>query len=94
MGVNSPILRPILEGPRGQNLYCWRTDLDDSGIWPSPARRGLPILPYLHARIPRIMAVEQLPQMMMMVMMMVKMMMMTVMVMVMMMMMMMMMMII
>ena len=22
MGVNSPILRPILEGPRGQNLYC------------------------------------------------------------------------
>ena len=22
MGVNSLILRPILEGPRGQNLYC------------------------------------------------------------------------
>ena len=34
MGVNSPILRPILEGPRGQNLYCQRTDLGDTEIQP------------------------------------------------------------
>ena len=37
MGVNSPILRPILEGPPAHNPYCWRTDLDDTGIWPRPA---------------------------------------------------------
>ena len=29
-GVNSSILRPILEGPRGHNPYCWRTDLVDT----------------------------------------------------------------
>ena len=33
MGVNSPILRPILEGPRGHNPYCWRTDLVYAETW-------------------------------------------------------------
>ena len=31
--------------------------------WEDRRRRGLPIRPYLHARMPRITAVEQLPQM-------------------------------
>ena len=62
MGVNSPILRPILEGPPAHNPYCWRTDLGDTGIQASGRRRSLPIRPYLHARITRITSVEQLPQ--------------------------------
>ena len=62
MGVNSLILRPILEGPPAHNPYCWRTDLGDTGVWPPGARRSLPIRPYLHARITRITSVEQLPQ--------------------------------
>ena len=62
MGVNSPILRPILEGPPAHNPYCWRTDLGDTEIWANRRRRGLPIRPYLHARITRITSVEQLPQ--------------------------------
>ena len=33
MGVNSPILRPILEGPPAHNPYCWRTDLGDTATW-------------------------------------------------------------
>ena len=33
MGVNSPILRRILEGPPAHNPYCWRTDLGDTETW-------------------------------------------------------------
>ena len=62
MGVNSLILRPILEGPPAHNPYCWRTDLTDTGIQARGRRRSLPIRPYLHARITRITSVEQLPQ--------------------------------
>ena len=62
MGVNSHITRPDLEGPRGQNPYYCVADLDDTGRWPHTARENLPIRPYLHARIPRITVVEQLPQ--------------------------------
>ena len=65
MGVNSPILRPILEGPPAHNPYCWRTDLADTGIRRNRRRRSLPIRPYLHTRIPRITVVEQLPQIIM-----------------------------
>ena len=61
MGVNSLILRPILEGPRGHNPYCWRTDLVEAAVWRNRRRRSLPIRPYLHARITRITSVEQLP---------------------------------
>ena len=61
---------PILEGPRGQNPYHQASDLDQSIRWANWARRGLPIRPYLHARISRITVAEQLPQMMMMMMMM------------------------
>ena len=32
MGVNSPILRPILEGPPAHNPYCSRTDLGDTPV--------------------------------------------------------------
>ena len=54
------ITGPILEGPPRKTAIlnqgpCRRP------VWPRPARRGLPIRPYLHARIPRITAVEQLP---------------------------------
>ena len=62
MGVNSPILRPILEGPPAHNPYCWRTDLGDTDTWAKGRQRSLPIRPYLHARITRITSVEQLPQ--------------------------------
>ena len=47
--------------PRTQS-HMISTDLDDTRRWPPGARRGLPIRPYLHARITRITSVEQLPQ--------------------------------
>ena len=47
------------------------TDLTDTAVWPRWRRRDLPFRPYLHARIPRITVVEQLPQMMMVMMMMI-----------------------
>ena len=62
VGPYSPLAGAILEGPRGHNPYCWRTDLDDTETWANRRRRGLPIRPYLHARITRITSVEQLPQ--------------------------------
>ena len=37
-------------------------DPERTVIQPTPARRGLPFRPYLHARISRITVVEQLPQ--------------------------------
>ena len=61
-GVILPMKGPILEGPRGQNLYCCMADLAPTIRWPRWRRRGLPIRPYLHARISRITVVEHLPQ--------------------------------
>ena len=58
MGVILPITGPILEGPRGQNPYCCIADLVHTML----ARDNLPFRPYLHACIPRITVVEQLPQ--------------------------------
>ena len=63
MGVNSPIAGPILEGPRGQNPLLIYPDLVDTETWRRWRRRDFPFRPYLHARIPRITVVEQLPQM-------------------------------
>ena len=47
--------------PRAQS-YMIRPDLVHTGRWANRRRRGLPIRPYLHARITRITSVEQLPQ--------------------------------
>ena len=65
VGPYSPLAGAILEGPRGHNPYCWRTDLVDTETWRAGRRRSLPIRPYLHARITRITSVEQLPQIIM-----------------------------
>ena len=63
MGVILLIAGPILEGPRGQNPYHQASDLLRSVIQALGARRGLPIRPYLHARISRISGRDrQLPQ--------------------------------
>ena len=62
MGVNSPITGPILEGSRGYIPYHHRTDLVGTDAGRTRRRRDFPIRPYLHARIPRITVVEQLPQ--------------------------------
>ena len=62
MGVILPMEAPILEGPRGKISYLSYPDLGEAGVQPRWRRRELPFRPYLHTRIPRTTAVEQLHQ--------------------------------
>ena len=64
LGVNSPIIGPILEGPRGQTPQI-KTRIPTTPDFGDTFRRNeLPFRPYLHAHIPRMTYVStgKLPQ--------------------------------
>ena len=62
LGVDSFIAGPILEGPPAQKVREKWPILATPRFGRPGQRRDFPFRLYLHARIPRITAVEQLPQ--------------------------------
>ena len=62
LGPYSPLAGAILEGPPAHNCYFKPRISATLRVGRPRRRRGLPIRPYLHARITRITVVEQLPQ--------------------------------
>ena len=62
LGIKIPISRPMFEGPSAHNPYLKQAISATAEFGRFGRRRELPFRPYLHARIPRITVVEQLPQ--------------------------------